>query len=62
MSNLDKIATRHGQDRWKDAGFVVAALLLVALSIGAMTSQGAGTGFDRIWTVTVVDGHLEPGR
>ena len=62
MSNLQLIARRHGWDRWTDAAFIGAALLLTALSIGTVTTQAVGTGFTHQWTVTVVDGQLEPGR
>ncbi len=55
MSNLNQIAYRHGRDRWKDAVFIAAAVLLTALSIGATTSQGVGKPLDHEWTVTVVD-------
>ena len=43
MSTLDEIAHRHGRDRWKDALFIGAALLLTALSIGSVTSKAAGS-------------------
>ncbi|MFN0245777.1 MAG: hypothetical protein ACKV2T_02645 [Kofleriaceae bacterium] len=43
MSTLKEIAQRHGRDRWKDALFIGAAVLLTALSIGSVTSKAAGT-------------------
>lgn len=63
MSNLNEIAHRHGRDRWKDAVFIVAAVLLTALSIGSVTSQAAGKPRQFDGKVTVVDEHgLEIGR
>ena len=38
MSNLNEIKQRHGRDRWKDAVFIAAAVLLTAVSIGSVTS------------------------
>ena len=61
MSNLNEIAHRHGCDRWKDALFIGAALLLTALSIGAVTSKAAGTAESK-WTVTVVESGFEVVR
>lgn len=55
MSSLNQIAQRHGWDRWKDIVFIGAAALLIALSIGAVTSQGAGKAPDHQWTVTMVE-------
>src|SRR5947199_1497 len=37
MSHQNQIKTRHGGDRWKDAIFIGAAVLLTALAIGATT-------------------------
>ena len=54
MSTLKEIAHRHGRDRWKDALFIGAALLLTALSVGSLTSKTAGSGSAK-WTVTVVE-------
>ncbi len=64
MGNLNEIAHRHGRDRWKDAVFIVAAVLLTALSIGSVTSQAAGKPVDRQFNgkVTVVESGLEIGR
>jgi hypothetical protein len=55
MSNLKQIAQRHGWDRWKDAIFIGAAVLLTALSIGATTSKGVGKTTEHTWSVQVVD-------
>ncbi|MBA2540312.1 MAG: hypothetical protein H0V17_11795 [Deltaproteobacteria bacterium] len=55
MSNLKQIEHRHGRDRWKDAVFIAAAVLLTALSIGATTSQGVGKPVEHQWSVQVVD-------
>jgi len=56
MSNLkDTIATRHGRDRWKDAMFIVAAVLLTALSIGSVTSKAAGHTTEHRWALTVTE-------
>jgi hypothetical protein len=62
MSNLNEIQNRHGRDRWKDAIFILAAVLLTAVSIGAVTSQAAGKGPERRGTVTVIESDLEIGR
>jgi hypothetical protein len=61
MSTLHEIAHRHVRDRWKDALFIGAALLLTALSIGSVTSKAAGSSSSK-WTVTVVESNLEIGR
>jgi len=55
MSNLNQIANRHGRDRWKDAVFIGAAVLLTALSIGATTSKGVGKTVEHSWSVVLVD-------
>ena len=62
MGNLKEIETRHGRDRWKDAVFIVAAVVLTALSIGSVTSQAAGKPADHQWKVTVIESNLEIGR
>jgi len=54
MSTLHQIAHRHARDRWKDALFIAAALLLTGLSLASLTSRVAGT-HERAWTVTVVE-------
>jgi hypothetical protein len=51
MSNLKEIEQRHGRDRWKDALFIAAALLLTALSIGSVTSKAAGSVHRGEWSV-----------
>jgi hypothetical protein len=60
MSTLNEIAHRHGLDRWKDALFIGAAVLLTALSIGAVTSKAAGTN-EKKWndSVVVIESNLE---
>lgn len=55
MGNLQQIEQRHGRDRWKDAMFIVAALLLTALSIGSVTSKAAGTTTQRQWEVAMYE-------
>lgn len=58
MSNLKEIEVRHGRDRWKDALFIGAALLLTALSIGSVTSKAAGSTREAKWSLAVVE---DPG-
>ena len=53
MSNLKEIAVRHGRDRWKDAVFICAAVLLTALSIGSVTSKAAGKPHEYKGSLTV---------
>jgi hypothetical protein len=62
MSNLNEIQNRHGQDRWKDAIFIVAAVVLTALSIGSVTSKAAGKPAPLHGQVTVIESNLEIGR
>jgi hypothetical protein len=63
MGNLNEIEHRHGRDRWKDAVFILAAVLLTALSIGSVTSKAAGKPSNHQWDVTVNYGNtLEIGR
>ena len=64
MSNLSEIKERHGRDRWKDAVFILAAVLLTALSIGSVTSKAAGKPKTHQWQVQVVDpvSNMEIGR
>lgn len=64
MGNLNEIAHRHGRDRWKDAVFIVAAVLLTALSIGSVTSKAAGKPGERVFNgkVTVIESTPEIGR
>ncbi|MBA3820641.1 MAG: hypothetical protein H0X17_17245 [Deltaproteobacteria bacterium] len=63
MSNLTEIVHRHGWDRWKDAAFIGAALLMTALAIGSVTARGtAGKPSTHEWTVTVVETTVELAR
>lgn len=55
MSNLKEIEVRHGWDRWKDAAFIGAALLMTALALGSVTKQAAGKAPTHEWTLSVVD-------
>jgi len=56
MSSLrEEIEQRHRSDRRRDIMFVAGALLLAALSLGAMTNKAAGRGHQRVWTVTVTE-------
>lgn len=63
MGNLNEIAHRHGRDRWKDALFIIAAVLLTAVSIGSVTSKAAGKPAEvPTGSVTVIESNLEIGR
>jgi hypothetical protein len=55
MENLDQVKNRHGRDRWKDAVFIIAAVLLTALSIGSVTSKAAGKAPTHEWGVTFLE-------
>jgi len=55
MSNLKEIEQRHGRDRWKDLMFIVAAVLLTALSIGSVTSKAAGSTTHKQWDVAMYE-------
>jgi hypothetical protein len=59
MSTLKEIAQRHGRDRWRDALFIGAAVLLTALSIGSVTSKAAGTTTQKVWSVSVIESPVE---
>ncbi len=59
MSTLHLIAQRHRPDRWSDMIFLAGAVLLVALSLGSLTSRAAGSVSPRQWTVTVLESNLE---
>jgi hypothetical protein len=59
MSTLQQIEQRHRPDWWRDVIFVAAAVLLTALSIGAVTSKAAGSVTERQWTLTVLEGNVE---
>ncbi len=54
MGNLNQIADRRGRDRWKDLLFIGTAVLLTALSIGAVTSKAAGSASNE-WSVQVIE-------
>lgn len=62
MSILQRIEQRHRPDRWRDIIFVAAAVLLTALSIGALTSQAVGSVTEHQWTLTVLEGNVEVNR
>jgi hypothetical protein len=61
-NNLNEIKNRHGRDVWRDAVFIVAAVLLTALSIGSVTSKAAGKPAEHQWKLSVVESNLEIGR
>ena len=62
--SLREIEVRHERDRWRDAVFVVAAVLLTLLSLGAVSSKAAGHPGQRHYegTVTVIESDLEIGQ
>ena len=64
MSSLKLIASRHGWDRWKDAGFIAAAVLMTALAIGSVTTKATGDPGRTAWNthVEVIDGDLAGAR
>lgn len=59
MSTLNEIANRHGRDRWKDALFIGAAVLLTALAIGSVTKQAAGKEKEVSYSLTVIESDVE---
>ncbi|HEX7838665.1 MAG TPA: hypothetical protein VF469_14415 [Kofleriaceae bacterium] len=61
MSYLNQIAARHRPDRWTDVIFIMAAVLLTALSIGSLTSKAVGRVPEHEWTLTVFESNLEVG-
>lgn len=61
MSTLKQIEVRHGRDRVKDILFIVAAVVLTALSIGSVTSKAAGTN-EHKWSLSVVESAPEIGN
>ena len=61
MSNLQRIEQRHRPDRWRDIAFAATAILLTALSIGAVTSKAAGSVAEHTWTLTVLESDVEVG-
>jgi hypothetical protein len=62
MSYLQRIEQRHRPDLWRDFLFVTGAILLVALSIGSLTSKAAGSVSPHEWTLTVLESGLEVGH
>lgn len=61
-NNLNEIKNRHGRDTLRDAVFIVAAVLLTALSIGSVTSKAAGKPSEHQWKLSVVESNLEIGQ
>jgi len=59
MSNLGQIVNRHVRDHWKDALFIAAAVLLLAVSIGSVTSKAAGNTPEKEWKVEMVQSNVE---
>lgn len=59
MSTLKEIENRHGRDRWKDALFIGAALLVAALAISSVTSKVAGKEKVPTYSLTVVESNVE---
>jgi hypothetical protein len=55
VSDFDRIKQRHTQDGWKDGLFIALAVLLTALSIGAVTAKATGSPTKHQWSVTVVE-------
>jgi len=55
MSNLNGIEERHGRDSWKDAVFILLAVVLTALSIGSVSGKVAGHPHEHQWSVTVIE-------
>lgn len=53
--SLNNMKLRHGGDGWRDAIFIVLAVLLTALSIGSVTSKAAGHPSEHKWSVTVIE-------
>ena len=54
MGTLKNIETRRTSDRWRDVVFIAGAILLTALSIGAVTSKAAGK-VSNTWSVQVIE-------
>jgi hypothetical protein len=55
QQNLQEIEQRHGRDGWKDAVFVLLAVVLTAISIGSVTAKVAGRPHAHQWSVTMVE-------
>ena len=62
MSILDLIEERHRPDRSRDIIFLAGAVLLIALSIGSLTSKAVGSVSQRQWTLTVLESNIEVSR
>lgn len=60
-TNLKQIEARRGRDRWRDVFFIGVAVLLTAVSIGAVTSKGVGNAKPE-WTVQVIESNFEVQR
>jgi cation transporter-like permease len=60
--HLETIEQRHRPDRRRDAIFIAVAALLIAIAIGSVTKQAAGSVTAREWTLTVFEGDLEISR
>jgi hypothetical protein len=60
--NLNEIAQRHGKDRWNDALFIGAAVLLTALALGSVTSKATGKPSEIQGKVEVQYSNFEIGR
>lgn len=51
MSNLTQIADHQRRSRWRDAAFIVAAVVLTALSIGSVAHRTKAP----TWSLTVIE-------
>jgi hypothetical protein len=58
MGNLNQIEHRHKRDPWRDVMFIGVAVLLIAVSIGAV-SKVSGKPFEKEWKVVVMESNLE---
>jgi hypothetical protein len=54
-NSQETITIRHARDHWKDAIFILGAVLLTALSIGSVTSKAAGSTTPHQWSLRVVE-------
>jgi hypothetical protein len=61
-SSLAEITVRHKRDRWMDVIFIVVAVVLIAVSIGSVTSKAAGKTSQKQWGVTYREGPVEIQR
>jgi hypothetical protein len=57
--SLKEIVYRHGGDRWKDAGFIAAVVILMAFAIGATTSKAVGKPMQFHDHVVIIQGPAE---